>query len=130
MALACRGGRVGGLAVIGTVRRYGRDHALSLPEQARHLGRVVSMPFGQHVRCDLARVGIDRETKLAPLPAHPAVPLGIPLALSEQLQPRAVQHQVDRASAGQHTRLASCERLAAAAERAVVWNGQRQPEQA
>ena len=41
-----------------------------------------------------------------------------------------LSNQVDRASAGQHTRLASCERPTAAAERRVVRHRQRQIKQA
>ena len=78
--------------IIGAVRRYGRDHALDLPEQGRHLGRVVGVTLGQHVRRDLTSVGIDGEMKLAPLPPRTAALLGIPLALPGQLQARAVQH--------------------------------------
>ncbi len=88
------------------------------------------MPFGQHVRCDLARVGIAGEMKLAPLPPRSAVFLGIPLALSEQLQACAVQHEVDRASAGLDTRLPPCERPSAPAQRRVVRHRQRQIKEA
>ena len=108
-----------------------------LHEAATPARRDGTIPLHQNGgRTRNARLGsigtrnIDREMQLAPLPPRSAVLLGIPLALSEQLHPRAVQHQVDRASAGQHTRLASCECLAAAAKLAVVWDGQRQPEQA
>ncbi len=73
------------------------------------------MPFGQHVRGDFARVGIDGEMKLAPLPPRSAVFLGIPLALAEQLQACAVQHEVDWASTGLDTRLPPCERPSAPA---------------
>lgn len=52
------------------------------------------------------------------------------LVLAEQLQVRAVQHELDWACAGPDTRLAFCKCPAAAAQRAVVRNGQRQPEQA
>ena len=110
--------------------RYGRDHALSLPEQARYLGCVVGVPLGQHVRCDLAGVCVHGQVKLAPGAGRPAMLLGVPLALAEQFQARAVQHEVDRASTGQHTRLPSCERPAAAAQRRMVRDRQRQPEQA
>ena len=110
MALPCLRCCIGGLAVIGIVGGHGCDRTLSLPEQGQHLGRVVSVPFGQHMGCDLARVGIDGKVQLAPLPPRPAMLLGIPLALAEQFQPCAVQHEVDRASAGLDTRLPPCER--------------------
>jgi len=79
--------------------------------------------LGQHVRGDLSCVGIDGKVQLAPLPARPAALFGIPPALPEQLQARAVQHKVDRAVAGGDTRLAARERPAAAAERAMTKNG-------
>ena len=88
------------------------------------------MTLGQHVPCNLACVGIDGQVKLAPLPPRSTVLFGIPLALAEQLQACAVQHEVDRASADLDTRLASCERPSAPAQRAVVRHGQNQPEQA
>ncbi len=129
MALPCRSG-VSGLAVAGAVRGDGGSHALRLPEQGRHLGRIVGVTLGQHVGCDLARASIHGQVELAPLPAQSAVLLGIPFALAGQFQARAVQRQVDWASAGQHTRLAPRERPTAPGQRRVVRNGQSQPEQA
>jgi len=84
------------VTIIGAVRRHGRDYTLSLPKQGRHLGDIVGVTLGQHVGRDLACVGIDSEVQLAPFAARPAVLFSIPLALTEQLQTRAVQHQVDR----------------------------------
>jgi hypothetical protein len=89
------------LVVIGTVRRHGRDHALGLPKQGRHLGDIVGKTLGQHVCCDLAAAGVHGQMQLAPLPARPAMFLSVPFALAEQFQACAVQRKVDRANTGQ-----------------------------
>ncbi len=68
MALPCRSCCTGGLAVIGAVRGHGRDHALGLPKQGRHLGGIVGVTLGQHMRGDLARVGVGGKVQLAPSP--------------------------------------------------------------
>jgi len=128
MALPCRSGGVSGLAVASTVRNDGGDHARRLPEQGRHLGRIVDVTLSQHVGCNLAHASIHGQVELAPSSAQSAVLLGIPFALAEQFQARAVQYQVDWASAGQHTRLAPRERPTAPAQRRVVRDGQSQPE--
>ena len=44
-----------------------------------------TMTVGQHVRCDLAGSGVHGKVELAPPAAQPAVLLGVPLALAEQL---------------------------------------------
>src|SRR4051794_29475204 len=85
------------LAVIRTIRRYGRNFAFNLPEQHRDLTSVVSGIVGQRAGDDLASVGIDGEMQLAPGPGRPAVLLLNPLTLAEELQPGAVDHQVHRA---------------------------------
>src|SRR4051794_18425125 len=85
------------LAVIRTIRRYGRNFAFNLPEQHRDLTSVVSGIVGQRAGDDLASVGIDGEMQLAPGPGRPAVLLLNPLTLAEELQPGAVDYQVHRA---------------------------------
>src|SRR3954469_5679926 len=110
---------VHGLAVIRTVRCHGGDLALDLPEQRRDLTSVVSGIVGQHAGDNLASVGINGEMQLAPGPARPAVLLRIPLALAEQLQPGAVDHQVQRA-VRDNLRAAPSEATAAAAQCGVV----------
>src|SRR3954454_24507744 len=105
---------VHGLAVIRTIRRYGRDRALDLPEERRDLTSVVS--------------GIDGEMQLAPGPARPAVLLLIPLALAEELQAGAVDHQVHRA-VRDDLRSAPRKATTAPARRCVVGNASFLPEQ-
>ena len=67
-----------------------------LPEQGRHLTSVIGAVVGQHAGDDLAGVGVHGDVELAPGPARPAVLLLVPLALAEQLQAGAVDHQVHR----------------------------------
>jgi hypothetical protein len=67
---------------------------LDLLEQDRHLAGIYGFLAGQHTRDDLARFGINGQMQLAPGPAGSAVLVTIPLALSEQLQARAVEQQM------------------------------------
>src|SRR3954454_15405715 len=119
---------VQGLAVMRTIRRYGRDLALDLPEQRRDLTSVVSGIVGQHGGDNLASIAVNGEMQLAPGPACPAVLLLIPLALAEELQPGAIDHQVHRA-VRDDLRPAPSEATAAAAQRCVVGNASFLPEQ-
>ncbi len=80
--------------VVGAVRSHGGDAALCLPEQAWCLGCIVCIALGQNVGSDLAGVGVHGDVELAPLSTGAVVPVRIPLALPEQLQACAVQHQV------------------------------------
>src|SRR3954453_17024619 len=66
--------------------------------------------------------------QLAPRPARPAVLRRIPLALAEQLQPSAVNHQVQRA-VRDDLRSTPSEATAAAAQCGVVRDTQLLPEQ-
>ena len=81
------------------------------------------------MRYDLARFGIDSQMQLAPLPWLAAVLLGIPLAWTEDLQARAVQHDVNRSVMAGNTRLASGEAAATPAQGRVVGHGDLQPQQ-
>jgi hypothetical protein len=129
-----------GAAVRPAPHRWARRRRRRPPPRTRSLPRPAQAgpALGPHRRrdprsahaCDLARVGVHGKVELAPGSARPAMLLGIPLALPEQLQAGAVQHQMNRAGAGPDTRLPACERPAAAARRAVVRDGQSQPEQA
>ena len=114
----------------GPVRGHAGDDTARLPEQGRHLGRVVGRALGQHVGRDLAGVGVNGQVQLQPAPFGPAVPLGIPFALAEQLQAGAVEHQVHGATACSDTGLSASKGLAAAGQRRVVRPGQGVPEQA
>lgn len=89
------------LVVTGTVRRHGRDHALGLPKQGRHLGGIVGKTLGQHVCCDLAGAGVHGRMQLAPLPGRSAMFLSVPFALAKQFQAYAVQRKVNQANTGQ-----------------------------
>jgi hypothetical protein len=82
------------LAVVGAVDRDARDLALDLGEQVRHLIGIIGLVARQDAGGDLARAGIESEVELAPGATRPAVLLFLPLALAEQLQPGAVDHQV------------------------------------
>src|SRR3712207_9121384 len=59
--------------------------------------RSTLFPYTTLFRSDLAGLGIDGDVDLAPGPARPAVLLLVPLALAEQLQAGAVDHQMHRA---------------------------------
>src|SRR3712207_7033428 len=59
--------------------------------------RSTLFPYTTLFRSDLAGLGIDGDVDLAPGPARPAMLLLVPLALAEQLQPGAVDHQMHRA---------------------------------
>jgi hypothetical protein len=47
------------------------------------------------MRSDLADAGIDRDVKFAPLPVRSPVLGSISLALAEQMQTSAVEHEVE-----------------------------------
>jgi len=82
------------------------------------------------MRGDLARAGINGEKQLAPVPACSAVLLGIPLALTEQLQPGAVEHKVNGAIMPGGARLTIGEPATTPGQRGVVGNGQPEAQQA
>jgi hypothetical protein len=84
------------LAVVGAVRDHARDAALRLPEQGWRPDCVIRVAIRQHMRGDLAGAGINGEMQLAPVPACSTMLLGIPLALAKQLQPGAVEHEVNK----------------------------------
>ena len=66
--------------------------------------------------------------QLSPAAARPAALLGIPLALTEQLQPRAVHQEVHR-PLRDHLRLLACEAVAAPGQGGMVGDGEVEPEQ-
>src|SRR5215218_4594790 len=82
------GGSVHRLAIIGAVRRHGRDLALDRLEQCRHLTGVIGGVVGQEAGDDLAGIGADGEVQLAPGPARPAVLLRIPTRLGRTASDR------------------------------------------
>lgn len=87
MPLPCGCGSVGGRAVVGAVCGAEGGLAITLAMYARYLGRIVGLPLGQYIGCDLAHVGVHGQVKLAPCQAQPALLLGIPLALTEHSRP-------------------------------------------
>ena len=109
-------------AIVRTVRHHGDDLALERLEQRRDLTGIIRGIVGQHAGDDLAGAGIDRDVELAPGPARPAVLLFIPLALAEELQTGAVDHQLQRAVRDD---LGLPPGKTAAAALSVVWSGTR-----
>lgn len=93
--------------------------ALTTAQQGGRLCRI-AVAVRQHVCCDLAGAGVDTQVQLEPAPAGPTVRGRAPLALTEQLKPRAVQLQVDRFGTGLPTRLASGEGASPSAKSGVV----------
>ena len=64
------------------------------------------------------------------MPTGAAVLVRVPLALAEQLQASAVQHEVNRTGMRGHPRLATGDAAATLGERRVVRHSQIEPEQA
>ena len=93
MLLTCHG-LVNRLAIICAIRDEAGDLAVDLLEQTGNFADVVCIILGQGVRNDFTGVRVDREMELAPRSATAAVSLLVPLALSEQFQPRAVDNQM------------------------------------
>jgi len=78
---------------------------------------------------DLASVGVHSKVELTPLPARATVLLGIPLALPEQLQAGAVQHEVHGPVVPDNPGLAAGEGPTAPGKRGVIRDGQLKAEQ-
>jgi hypothetical protein len=109
------GGLADGIAIVGPVCDPAGEDALGPASQVRPLRRILGMPFGQHVRRDLAGIGVHRQVPLHPSPACPTVPGRIPLARAEQRQASAVQYEVHWAvtwhgsvAGGRRTRVHAC----------------------
>ena len=100
------------LAIIGAVRNYAGDPSFHCRQQSRTLCDVTGILVCQDVRHDLTRFGVDSQMQLAPSPWLAAMLLGIPLALSEYLRARAVQHDVNGPVMAASPRLASGEAAA------------------
>ncbi len=117
------------LAVIGAVGNNADDPSFHCRQQGRNLCDVAGILVCQDVRHDLTRFGIDSQMRLAPPSRLAAMLLGLPLALTEDLQARAVQHDVNRSVMAGSTRLASGEAVATPAEGRMVGHGDLQPQQ-
>ncbi len=115
--------------VVGAVRSHGGDAALCLPEQAWRLGCIVCIALGQNVGSDLAGVGVHGDVELAPLSTGAVVPVRIPLALPEQLQACAVQHQVHGLVVPDNPGLATGKDATTPGKRGAVGHSQIGPEQ-
>ena len=75
------------------------------------------------------RCCVHAKVELAPLSPGATVLLRVPLALSEQLQAGAVQHQVQGTVVAGNARLATGEGATTSGERGVIWHGQLEAEQ-
>ena len=130
MVLPCGRGGIRGLAVVSAVRGHGPDHAPGLPEQAGTWAASSAWPSVSRraaispVSALIARCSLRHCRRARPcLPAsHSPWPNSSSPVLSSTRWTGPV--------AGPNARLASCERAAAAAQRRMVRDGQRQPEQA
>ena len=92
--LLTRHGLVNRLAIIRAIRDEAGDLSADLLEQFGNFAYVVCIILGQSVRNDFTGVRVDREMELAPRSAMATVSLLVPLALSEQFQPCAVDNQI------------------------------------
>jgi hypothetical protein len=125
--LLTRHGLVNRLAIICAIRDEAGDLAVDLLEQSGNFADVVRIILSQSVRNDFTGVRVDRKMELAPS-AMAAVSLLVPLALSEQLQPRAVDNQM---SSSRNNTRSPCRKLTAtSAECGVVRNAEIEPQQA
>ena len=88
------------------------------------------MPLGQNVGGDLASVGVHGKVELAPLPPRATVLLGVPLALPEQLQAGAVQHEMHGPFVPGNTRLTTSEGATTPGQGGMIRDGQLEAEQA
>src|SRR4051812_33088057 len=133
---------VNALLVVRAVRREGGDRVRDLVEQGADLGGVVLAAVGQRGRHDPAGPGVHAQVHLAPGAAPlRAVLLHQPLARAVELQPRAVDQQVQGlgTAAGvvavarpraARLRPRHLQRLGPAAQGGVVRHGEVEPEQA
>ncbi len=118
------------LPVVGAVAGEGGERSLDPVERGAHLRAVVHVPGGQGRGDDPPGAGVHAEVQLAPRPAPSrAMPLVQPLAGPAQLQPGAVDRQVE--GAGPEAGAWSRHRhgRGAPAQRAVVGDGEVEPEQ-
>ena len=92
-------GAVNWLAIVCAISKHRGDRAVDLVEQRADQGHVAVVRRGQFRGEDLAVVRIDHQVKLPPAPARLAAVLLVqPISGPEHLQPRAVDHHVDRAA--------------------------------
>ena len=104
------------LAVIDAIGNNAGDPSFHCRQQSRNLRDVAAILVCQDVRHDRTRFGVDSQMQLAPPPWLAAMLLRIPLALTEDLQAGAVQHDVNRPVMADSTRLASGEAAATPAQ--------------
>src|SRR6516164_3361840 len=121
-------GLVDRLAIICAIRDEAGDLAVDLLEQSGNFTYVVCIILGQSVRNDFTGVRVDRKMELAPRSALAAVSLLVPLALSEQFQPRAVDNQMSRPR--DHARPPRSKLTATSAECGVVRTAEIETQQA
>ena len=118
------------LLVIGAITGEGGEPFLDPVEQGADLRAVIYIVGGQQRGDDPPRASVHAEVQLAPRPAHPrAVPLVQPLAGAAQLQSGAVDEQVEGPDPGL-VRGRDFHGGGPSAQRAVVGDGEVEPEQA
>jgi len=128
MTLSHAGGNV--LLVVGAVAGEGGERVLDLVEQGAHLRAIVHVLGGQQGGDDRSGNGVHAEVQLTPRPAHlRAMFLMQPFARATELEARAVHQQVHGFRAGAEAWLRHLQRLRPAAKRAVVGDGEIEPEQ-
>src|SRR5213592_664112 len=102
--------------IIAAVAGKRRNRARNLLEQGTDLRAVIDILAGQLGGNDLSGVGVHPDVELSPGPTHLCgVLLDQPLTGTTELEPGAVDQQVDRFAAGSRSRHRQC--LAPSAER-------------
>ena len=117
------------LLVVGAVASEGGERALDLVQQGAHLRAVVHVLGGQQRGDDLSSAGVHAEVQLTPRPAHlRTVFLMQPFARATQPGAGAVDQEVHGFGAGSWPW--HLQRFRPATKRAVVRDGEIEPEQA
>src|SRR5439155_5863263 len=107
------------VAIIGAVAGKRRNRGRALLQQGTDLRAVIDILAGQLGGNDLSRVGVHPDMELSPAPTHLCgVLLDQPLTGPAELEPGAVDQQVDRFVAWSWSRHRQC--LAPSAERRMV----------